>query len=143
MAEPLATPLVRLTREPLDRDATIAAVAYPGAGAIVTFEGVVRDNADGVPVEYLEYEAFEEMALTRLREIADEVRARWGAERVALIHRLGRVEVGATSVLVVVATPHRPEGFDACRYAIDTLKHTVPIWKREVTPDGATWVEGA
>lgn len=135
-------PLVRLTRDPLDRAALIEAVAYPGAGALVTFEGVVRDNARGRAVDYLEYEAYVEMAESQMRAIAADVRERWGIDHVAIAHRFGRMAVGEASVIIVVASPHRGEAFDACRYIIDTLKTTVPIWKREVGPDGAAWVEG-
>ncbi len=135
-------PIVRLTREPLDRDALIAAVWRPGAGALVTFEGVVRDNARGQPVRYLEYEAFVEMAEDRMRAIAREALARWPLTGVALAHRLGRLDIGEASVIIVVSSPHRAEGFDACHFIIDTLKTTVPIWKKEVATDGAAWVEG-
>jgi molybdopterin synthase catalytic subunit len=136
------TVLAHLTRDRLDRDALIAAVSHPGAGAVVTFEGVVRNNARGTAVRYLEYEAFVEMAEERLRAIIAEAGARWPGVRVAAAHRLGRLEIGETSVIVAASAPHRAEAFDACRFVIDTLKATVPIWKKEYTPDGASWVEG-
>jgi molybdopterin synthase catalytic subunit len=131
-----------MTQEPLNREALVARVTHPGAGAVVTFEGVVRDHARGHAVAYLEYEAFVEMAETQLRAIAATVQTRWGIERVAIAHRLGRLAVGEASVIIVVASPHRAEAFDACRFIIDTLKTTVPIWKKEFGPDGAEWVEG-
>ena len=135
-------PLIQLTRTPLDGAALSAAVWHPGAGALVTFEGVVRDTARGKSVRHLEYEAYVEMAEDRLRAIAAAVHDRWGITHVAIAHRLGRLEIGEASVIIVVASPHRAEAFDACRYIIDTLKATVPIWKKEVATDGAEWVEG-
>jgi molybdopterin synthase catalytic subunit len=134
-------PLILLTRAPLDRDALIAAVAHPGAGALVTFEGVVRDNARGRAVAALEYEAYEEMAEPQMRAIAAEAQRRWDIQHIAIAHRLGRLTIGEASVIIVVATPHRADAFDACRYCIDTLKATVPIWKKEIGPDGAAWVD--
>jgi molybdopterin synthase catalytic subunit len=139
---PKAEPLIQLTREPLDRDSLIAAVSHPGAGGIVVFEGVVRDNARGKQVRYLEYDVYEEMAREQIGKIIDETRQRWGVERVAVAHRFGRLEIGEASVIIVVASPHRAEAFDACRYIIDTLKATVPIWKKEVATNGEEWVEG-
>ncbi len=135
-------PFVLLTRDELDRDDLIRRVAHPSAGAIVTFEGVVRDHARGRAVEFLEYEAYAEMAESRMRAIAEEAKTRWGTERIAIAHRFGRMAVGEISVIIVVASPHRAEAFDACRFIIDTLKTTVPIWKKEIGPDGAEWVEG-
>ncbi|GHO95752.1 molybdopterin converting factor [Reticulibacter mediterranei] len=135
-------PLIRLTREPLDRDALVAAVSHPSAGGIVVFEGVVRDNARGKQVRYLEYDAYEEMAIAQIRTIIQEAQQRWGVDRVAVAHRFGRLEIGEASVIIVVASPHRAEAFDACRYIIDTLKTTVPIWKKEVATNGEEWVEG-
>ncbi|MBE3559046.1 MAG: molybdenum cofactor biosynthesis protein MoaE [Ktedonobacteraceae bacterium] len=135
-------PLIRLTREPLDRNALIAAVSHPSIGGIVVFEGVVRDNARGKQIRYLEYEAYEEMAEQQIRHIIDEAKQRWGVERVAVAHRFGRLEIGEASVIIVVACPHRAEAFEACRYIIDTLKTTVPIWKKEVATSGEEWVEG-
>ena len=135
-------PLISITREPLDRDALIAAVSHPSVGGIVVFEGVVRDHARGKQVRYLEYDAYLEMAVEQIRAIVVEAQQRWGIERVAVAHRIGRLEIGEASVIVVVAMPHRAEAFDACRYIIDTLKSTVPIWKKEVATDGEEWVEG-
>lgn len=135
-------PLIQITREPLDRNALITAVTHPGVGGIVVFEGVVRDNARGKQVRYLEYDVYPEMAIQQIRTIITEAEKRWGVDRVAVAHRVGRLEIGDASVIVVVATPHRSEAFDACRYIIDTLKTTVPIWKKEVAASGEEWVEG-
>src|SRR6266700_792933 len=135
-------PFIQITREPLDRNALIAAVSDPGAGGIVIFEGVVRDNARGKQVRYLEYEVYPEMAIAQIRAIIGEAETRFGATRVAVAHRVGRLEIGGASVIIVVATPHRGEAFEACRYIIDTLKPTVPIWKKEVATNGEEWVEG-
>ena len=135
-------PLIRLIREPLDRDALVAAVSHPSAGGIVVFEGVVRDHARGKQVRYLEYDVYPEMAEQQIRTIVAEAQQRWGVERVAVAHRFGRLQIGEASVIIVVAAPHRGEAFDACRYIIDTLKTTVPIWKKEVATNGEEWVEG-
>jgi len=133
---------VQLTRERLDRDALIASVAHTSMGGIVVFEGVVRDNARGKQIRYLEYDAYPEMAEQQIRVIIAEAGRRWGIERVAVAHRFGRLEIGEASVIIVVASPHRAEAFEACRYIIDTLKTTVPIWKKEVATNGEEWVEG-
>jgi molybdopterin synthase catalytic subunit len=133
--------IVQLTREPIDDGRLVAAVNRPGNGGICTFYGVVRDNLDGRPVVKLEYEAFEPMALAKLREITAEVRQRWGIADVALVHRIGEVQVGEPSVVIAVGAPHREEAFAACRHIIDTLKTRVPIWKKEFFEDGAVWVE--
>ena len=135
-------PIITLTAQPLDRAALIDAVSYPGAGGIVLFEGIVRDNARGKQVRYLEYEIYEEMAREQIKAIIQEAQQRFGVERVAVAHRSGRLEIGEASVIIVVATPHRGEAFEACRYIIDTLKATVPIWKKEVAINGEEWVEG-
>jgi molybdopterin synthase catalytic subunit len=135
-------PFIQLTREPLNRDALIEAVSHPGAGGIVVFEGVVRDNARGKQIRYLEYDAYPEMAEQQIRTIIAEAERHWGVEHVAVAHRFGRLEIGEASVIIAVATPHRAEAFDACRYIIDTLKTTVPIWKKEVATNGEEWVEG-
>jgi molybdopterin synthase catalytic subunit len=117
----------------------------PRCGAVVLFSGTIRDHADGREgVEHLTYEAYEEQALTRFAEIAAEARRRWpDTGRIALLHRLGRLHVGESSVVVVVSAPHRADAFEAARFGIDTLKETVPIWKHEVWADGADWGTGA
>jgi molybdopterin synthase catalytic subunit len=135
-------PLIQLTGEPLRRDALIAAVSHPSVGGIVVFEGVVRDHARGKQIRYLEYDIYPEMAEQQIRVIVAEAQRRWGIEHVAVAHRFGRLEIGEASVIIVVASPHRAEAFEACRYIIDTLKTTVPIWKKEVATDGEEWVEG-
>jgi len=130
--------VIVLSREPID----VAALGAPAAqdGAACTFVGVVRDHNAGRAVTHLEYEAFEEMALPLLQEIAAEARRRWPVTDVRIVHRLGRLEIGEASVAVAVASPHRAEAFEACRYAIDTLKQTVPVWKKEHFEDGEVWV---
>jgi molybdopterin synthase catalytic subunit len=135
-------PIIQLTREPLNRDSLIEAVSHPSTGGIVVFEGIVRDNARGKQVRYLEYDVYPEMAEQQIRTIITEAERRWGIERIAVAHRFGRLEIGEASVIIVVATPHRSEAFEACRYIIDTLKTTVPIWKKEVASNGEEWVEG-
>lgn len=134
--------VIRLTREPLERAALVEAVTRASDGGIVVFEGVVRDNARGKQIRYLEYEAYVEMAEQQIRAIVDEAQRRWGVEHIAVAHRFGRLEIGEASVIIVVAAPHRGEAFEACRYIIDTLKTTVPIWKKEVATNGEEWVEG-
>jgi molybdopterin synthase catalytic subunit len=131
---------IALTHDPIDIPALIRAVQHPKAGAVALFLGTVRDNARGRPVEYLEYEAYETMALRELTRGAEEASARWPVLRIGIIHRLGHLEIGEVSVAVAVAAPHRREAFDAARFAIDTLKQTVPIWKKEVWEGGAAWV---
>jgi molybdopterin synthase catalytic subunit len=132
--------MVRLTRDAIDV-AALQAVA-PGDGAVCVFTGVVRNQNGGRAVRYLEYEAYEDMALPLMEQIASTVRERWPVTDVRIVHRLGRLEIGEASVAVAVASPHRDEAFAACRYAIDTLKATVPIWKKEFYADGAVWLEG-
>jgi molybdopterin synthase catalytic subunit len=132
--------MVRLTREPIDVSALSGPA--PADGAVCLFLGVVRNENGGRPVRHLEYEAYEEMARPLMEEIAAEARRRWPITDVHIVHRLGRLEIGEPSVAVAVAAPHRGAAFDACRYAIDTLKATVPIWKKEFYADGAVWLEG-
>lgn len=117
----------------------------PSCGAVVLFSGTIRDHADGRDgVEHLTYEAYEEHVVTRFAEIGAEVRRRWpDTGRVVVLHRVGRLEVGESSVIVVVSAPHRAEAFEAGRYAIDALKESAPIWKHEVWADGADWATGA
>ena len=131
----------RVVEAPLSPDAAAAAVDDPGAGGVVVFSGVVRNETAGRPVKSLEYEAHVPMAEAKLREIGAALRVRWpGIMRVAMLHRVGRLEIGEASVLIAVAAAHRAEAFEACRYAIDTLKATVPVWKKEHFEDGEVWV---
>jgi len=132
--------MVRLVREPIDLAALQGTT--PADGALCLFVGVVRNENAGRAVLHLEYEAFEEMALGLMQEIEADALRRWPVTRVGIVHRLGRMEIGEASVAVAVASPHRAEAFEACRYAIDTLKSTVPIWKKEFYADGAVWLEG-
>jgi MoaE-MoaD fusion protein len=133
--------LVELTEAPLSEPALMAAVEDGGAGAIVLFSGVVRDQTGGRHVKFLEYEAHAPMAVAKMREIAAAARTRFpGIRKLALVHRIGRLEIGESSVLIAVSTAHRGEAFEACRFAIDTLKETVPIWKKEYFEDGEVWV---
>ncbi|MBI2951212.1 molybdenum cofactor biosynthesis protein MoaE [bacterium] len=135
--------IFRITEDPIPPDALFDLVRSDADGAVVTFAGVVRDNSLGRETEHLVYDAYRAMAEKKLREIGAEIRAKWGLDRVAILHRVGRMEVGEISVLIAVASPHRREAFEACHYAIDRLKQTVPIWKKEVWKDGETWIEGA
>ena len=132
---------VALSPEPLPVSDASAWVVRPECGGIVTFTGTARDHAEGRPgVHRLEYEAYDEPALARLHAIAEEVRRRWPVVgRVALLHRVGVVELGDAAVVVAVSAPHRGEAFEAARYAIDELKRTVPIWKRESWAGGESW----
>jgi molybdopterin synthase catalytic subunit len=111
-------------------------------GAVCTFDGIVRDNTRGRRTLYLDYEAYREMALAQMRGLADEALQKFPIRDVALLHRLGRIDVGESSVLIVVASAHRGAAFDACRWLIDTLKRQVPIWKKETFIDGAVWADG-
>jgi len=133
---------VRIVRDTIDAESMVAAVKRPEDGAAVIFDGVVRDNTRGLRTLYLDYEAYEEMALKQMRGLAEEARSRFKVRQVALVHRLGRLGIGETSVLIVVASAHRGPAFEACRWIIDTLKKTVPIWKKEYFEDGAVWADG-
>jgi molybdopterin synthase catalytic subunit len=133
--------LYRIVDEPLSPDAVAGSVGNPAAGGIVIFSGVVRNEKDGRPVKYLEYEAHAPMAEAKMREIGAEVRRRWpSVKAVAILHRTGRLEIGESSVLIAVSAAHRLAAFEACHYAIDTLKQTVPVWKKEHFEDGEVWV---
>ena len=134
--------MFEVTTEPLDARRVEAAVSHPGAGAICTFSGVVRDNSRGRSVTHLEYEAFAEMATRQMRSIADEIAQRWPEARVAMIHRVGRLEIGEPSVVVSTSAPHRAEAIAACKWGIDRLKESVPVWKKEHATDGTFWIEG-
>jgi MoaE-MoaD fusion protein len=134
--------LCALVRTPIGTSEVVAQLKAPPDGAVVAFEGIVRNHSGGRPTLYLEYEAYESMALAKMREIGAEMRGRFSIRRYAMIHRLGRLEIGETSVLIVVCSAHRGAAFDACRFGIDTLKRNVPIWKKEFFRDGAVWAEG-
>jgi molybdopterin synthase catalytic subunit len=130
-----------ISEEALDEEEVAARVEGPDAGGVVSFVGRVRDHARGHSIEHLEYEAYPAMAEREMEKIVDEAAEKWPGTRVAIAHRVGRLEIGDAAVVVVAASAHRAEAFEACRFAIDTLKVTVPIWKREVATDGAYWVD--
>jgi molybdopterin synthase catalytic subunit len=142
MTTPLHDDICQLLRQPIDMPALIRHVRAPEDGAIVTFDGFVRDQSHNRPTLYLDYEAYESMALTKMREIVAQLYEKYKIHRVAIVHRLGRLEIGETSVFIAVSAPHRAAAFDACRFAIDTLKRIVPIWKKEYFEDGAVWADG-
>jgi molybdopterin synthase catalytic subunit len=142
MPVPTSSDLILLVREPIDAPALIQHVRTAGDGAIVTFDGCVRNQSHGRRTLYLDYEAYETMAIAKMRDIAGELHTKFSIDRVAIAHRLGRLEIGETSVFIAVSAPHRPAAFEACRYAIDALKRTVPIWKKEYFEDGAVWADG-
>lgn len=133
---------VQIVREPIDTEAVVGRLKRPADGAAVIFDGVVRDNTRGRRTLYLDYEAYEAMALKQMESLAVEARARFGVREASIVHRLGRLQIGETSVLIVVASAHRGAAFEACRWIIDTLKKTVPIWKKEYFEDGAVWADG-
>jgi molybdopterin synthase catalytic subunit len=133
---------VEIVDAPIDAEAIVAAMKAGGDGAVCVFDGIVRDNTRGRPTLYLDYEAYREMALEQMQRLAAEAVEKYGVREVALVHRLGRLMVGETSVLIVVASAHRAAAFDACRWLIDTLKKTIPIWKKETFADGAVWADG-
>jgi molybdopterin synthase catalytic subunit len=137
---PVSGGVFLLSTEPLSLDAAVAEVASEDAGAIATFVGTVRRRSRGHDVEYLEYEAYEEMAEPMLSTLADELTAKHGLCRMAVHHRIGRVEIGEPSVVIAVSAPHRAAALDACREAIDTLKETIPLWKKEVYAGGEEWI---
>jgi MoaE-MoaD fusion protein len=128
--------------EPIDTQSVLDRIKQDEDGAAVVFEGVVRNQTRGRKTLYLDYEAYEQMALEQMERLADEALRQFQVRDVAVVHRLGRLEIGETSVLIVVASAHRAAAFDACRWLIDTLKRTVPIWKKEYFEDGAVWAAG-
>ncbi|MFY9936600.1 MAG: molybdenum cofactor biosynthesis protein MoaE [Silvibacterium sp.] len=133
---------VSLVHQRIDAHTTVTGLERPEDGALVIFDGMVRNHSRGRRTLYLVYEAYEEMALTQMRELASRARADFAIRDVAIVHRLGRIEIGESSVLIAVASAHRAAAFDACRWLIDTLKTTVPIWKKEHFEDGAVWADG-
>jgi molybdopterin synthase catalytic subunit len=133
-------PTALVTAEPLDMASLAAAVRHPACGAVVTFEGVVRDHHEGESVVAVEYEAYAEMAVSVLEALAEEVRERHPRARLALAHRTGLLPVGETSVVVACAAPHRREAFAACRFAMDRIKESLPVWKKEHAAGGDRWI---
>jgi molybdopterin synthase catalytic subunit len=140
--------ICRLDDAPIDIDELIAAITIPATGAVYLFSGMVRGqtNRDGTSSEtqYLEYEAYEPMALARMKQVAGEIRKQWPlVQGIAIVQRIGRLEVGQNTILIACSSGHRDEGcFEAARYGIDRLKEIVPVWKKDVRPDGAAWIEG-
>ena len=133
---------VEITDAVIPAEAIVAEMKAGADGAVCVFDGIVRDNSRGRQTLHLDYEAYREMALEQMRGLAADAVTKFGVRDVALVHRLGRLVVGETSELVVVASAHRGAAFDACRWLIDTLKKTVPIWKKEHFVDGAVWADG-
>lgn len=131
---------IQLLEQPLDVQTCVEAVYSSAAGGTAVFIGTVRDNTKGREVQYLEFEAYAPMAISEMRKIAEGAQQRWQAEKIAIHHRTGQLQIGDIAVIIAVATPHRKAAFEACQYAIDTLKQTVPIWKKEVFTDGEVWV---
>ena len=136
-------PATAITTEVLDVAALIASVDPSGMGAVASFVGLVRDHNQGRKVLHLEYDAYEPLALRGLDRIRSEAAARWPAVRLAIHHRIGRLDIGEASVAIVAASPHRADGFAVCRYAIERIKQIVPIWKHEYFDGGDVWIEGA
>ncbi|GAB4040894.1 molybdenum cofactor biosynthesis protein MoaE [Spirosoma gilvum] len=132
--------MVTLTSDPIDVTAALHDLQSSQAGAIDFFLGVVRDNTQQRSVDRLEYEAYDRMAISEMQKIADEAQQRWPILRYTIIHRTGILQIGEIAVLIGVATAHRADAFEACRFIIDTIKQTVPIWKKEVFTDGEQWV---
>jgi molybdopterin synthase catalytic subunit len=135
-------PRAFIVRDRIDSQGVLQTVKRPEDGAAVSFDGVVRNNTRGRRTLYLDYEAYDEMALKQMEALAEQAIQQFGVREVRMVHRLGRLEVGETSVLIVVASAHRAAAFEACRWIIDTLKRTVPIWKKEYFEDGAVWADG-
>ena len=129
-----------ITDQPLSLEPLVSVVTRSSSGAVDSFLGVVREQTRGRQVLYLEYEAYREMAIPKMREIADEIRQKWKVDEIAMVHRIGHLEIGEVSVAIAVSAPHRHQALAACAYAIDRLKETVPIWKKEVWTDGEEWV---
>jgi molybdopterin synthase catalytic subunit len=134
--------MFEVTTNPLDPQALVESLRSDEDGAVCLFYGVVRNNNLGRNVIYLEYDAYAPMATKVMREIADEVKERFPVSAVGALHRIGRLEIGETSLLVAVASPHRAEAFEACHYTVDRIKERVPVWKKEVFEGGEEWIEG-
>lgn len=141
--EPGSRDIFEITREPIDISDLRARLLEGDSGAVVIFDGVARNNTKGRGTLYLEYEGYEPMALRTMEQIGREVHERWPINRLGIIHRLGRIDTTESSVVIIATSAHRKVAFEACHYAIDTLKKIVPIWKKEYFEDGAVWVENA
>ena len=134
--------MFRVTTEPLDVRQVHGLVKSPTDGAVVTFDGIVRNNFGGRAVRYLEYEAYAAMAEKKMAEIAEEMRNKFAVGDIAMVHRIGRLEIGESSILIAVAAPHRQPAFEACAYGMDRVKEEVPVWKKEFFADGEShWVQ--
>jgi len=141
-AHDIETLRIAIVHEKIDTSVMLEKIKRPEDGAVVVFEGIVRNHSRGRRTLFLEYEAYEQMALKEMESLAEQARSRFQIRDGIIVHRLGRLEIGETSVLIVVASAHRAAAFEACRWIIDTLKHTVPIWKKEHFEDGAVWADG-
>ena len=134
--------MIQIVESNIEREEIVKSVSSSESGAIVTFDGTVRNHARGKQVTHLHYEAFPEMATKELEKIRAEAMGRWPLNGMAIVHRIGRMEIDESSVFIAVSAAHRQDAFEACRFAIDTLKTTVPIWKKEHYQDGEVWIEG-
>ena len=141
-ADPPASQL-RISSGPIAVPDAVAAVSGPDAGAVATFVGLVRDHNAGRRVQHLEYECYEPLAIKAFARIAGEAREQWPGARLAIVHRIGRLQIGEVSVAIAAASAHRADAFAACRYAIERVKQIAPIWKREFFEGGEVWIEGA
>jgi molybdopterin synthase catalytic subunit/molybdopterin converting factor small subunit len=142
-SNPETSPIVvALTREVIDTERLVSNAKHGEDGAVVVFDGIVRDNTRGRRTLFLDYEAYEEMAIKQMNELAEQAISKHAVRHVTIVHRLGHLEIGESSVVVIVASAHRGAAFDACRWVIDTLKQIVPIWKKETFVDGAVWAPG-
>ncbi len=133
--------MIEITPEPVSPETIINKVRKDSHGAVVTFVGTVRRLSQGKEVLFIEYEVYPEMAYKKLQQIVDEINQRWQLQDVAICHRIGKLQVGETALVIAVAAPHRQEAFQACHYAIDRLKQIAPFWKKELYRDGESWVE--
>jgi molybdopterin synthase catalytic subunit len=134
--------MIKVTREDFSIDEVVASIRTGGMGAVVTFLGVVRDNAHGRDVDRIEIQVYEEMAVKQLQAIQEEAMARFGVEEVAIVHRYGSLNVSDNIMMIAVGAGHRPEAFEACRFILETIKEKVPLWKKEYTKEGDYWIEG-
>ena len=138
----LTAPMIKIIKEKINIEEILHSVSDPSAGGIDVFIGTTRDHSNGKKVLSLNYEAYQPMALKMMNEIAEEAKQRWHLNRISMVHRIGGVAIGEASVVIAVSSAHRKEAFDACRYLIDTLKTSVPIWKKETFTDGEAWADG-